>query len=132
MLILTRNIGETIVIGKDIEVTVVASTEGTVRLGITAPRDVGVWREELLDDGVPHWQREGTAGTTGESVVGTVGVPDKAAPGGPVLEHQAAEALGEGVIFGRFASRCGGIVRAVVAGFTQIRGQNKHGKADGG
>lgn len=56
MLILTRAIGETIVIGNDTEVTVTAITEGEVRLGIKAPKDLGIWREELLEDGTPYWQ----------------------------------------------------------------------------
>ncbi|SNS71153.1 carbon storage regulator, CsrA [Geodermatophilus pulveris] len=47
MLTLTRNVGETIRIGDDIEVHVVEVRGGTVRLGFTAPREVTIHREEV-------------------------------------------------------------------------------------
>ncbi len=47
MLILTRKIGESINIGNDIKVTVVSIEGGQARLGIDAPRDVIVHREEI-------------------------------------------------------------------------------------
>lgn len=47
MLILTRRVGETIKIGDDIEVTVMAVNGSQVRLGVTAPRDVTVDRKEI-------------------------------------------------------------------------------------
>jgi carbon storage regulator len=47
VLILTRRIGETITIGSDIRVTVYAINGGQVRLGIEAPREVAVDREEI-------------------------------------------------------------------------------------
>ena len=47
MLILTRHIGQTIIIGDDITVTVLAIKGNHVHLGITAPKDVSVHREEL-------------------------------------------------------------------------------------
>ena len=46
MLILTRRVGETLKIGDDIEVTVLGLRGGQVRMGINAPRDVAVHREE--------------------------------------------------------------------------------------
>jgi len=49
MLILTRRVGETLKIGDDIEVTVLGLRGGQVRMGINAPRDVAVHREEILD-----------------------------------------------------------------------------------
>ena len=48
MLCLTRNAGETIVIGENIEVRILSVSGQRVRLGITAPADVSVWREEVL------------------------------------------------------------------------------------
>lgn len=48
MLVLTRRIGEEIVIARDIRVTVVAVNGQRVRLGITAPPSVAVARKELL------------------------------------------------------------------------------------
>jgi carbon storage regulator len=47
MLVLTRRIGEEIVIGGNIRVTVVAVEGNKVRLGVTAPRDVTVDRQEV-------------------------------------------------------------------------------------
>ena len=47
MLILTRTVGETINNGDDITVTVVANNQGHIRLGINAPKDVPVHREEI-------------------------------------------------------------------------------------
>jgi carbon storage regulator len=47
MLVLTRKIGETIVVDNDIRITVVAVSGDRVRLGITAPASVCVDREEV-------------------------------------------------------------------------------------
>ncbi len=47
MLLLTRRTGETIRIGDDIEVTVLGVKGNQVRIGITAPEDVEILREEL-------------------------------------------------------------------------------------
>lgn len=48
MLILTRRVGETVVIGDDIVVTVLAIKGNQVRIGVQAPKSVAVHREELL------------------------------------------------------------------------------------
>lgn len=47
MLILTRNLNETIVIGDEITVTVLGIKGNQVRLGINAPKEVSVHREEV-------------------------------------------------------------------------------------
>jgi carbon storage regulator len=47
MLVLTRNIGETIIINGDIEVTVTEIQGGQVKVGIEAPKDVIINREEI-------------------------------------------------------------------------------------
>lgn len=47
MLILTRRMGETIVIADDIAVTILGIRGGQVRLGIDAPKDISVHREEV-------------------------------------------------------------------------------------
>jgi carbon storage regulator len=46
-LILTRRVGERIIIGNDIEVTVMSVNGGQIRLGVTAPRTMRVDREEI-------------------------------------------------------------------------------------
>ena len=50
MLVLSRKIGERILIGDQITVTVVRITGGGVRLGIEAPAEMAVIREELKKD----------------------------------------------------------------------------------
>lgn len=49
MLILTRRTGETLKIGPDVEVTVMAVHGSQVRIGIKAPKDVRVDRSEIRD-----------------------------------------------------------------------------------
>lgn len=47
MLILTRRVGETLIIGDDVTVTVLGVKGNQVRLGVNAPRNVSVHREEI-------------------------------------------------------------------------------------
>jgi len=47
MLILTRRIGESIVIGDNVKVTVLGTKGNEVRIGIDAPKDVSVHRQEV-------------------------------------------------------------------------------------
>ena len=47
MLILTRRVGETLVIGDDVTVTVLGVRGNQVRLGVNAPKEVAVHREEI-------------------------------------------------------------------------------------
>ena len=47
MLILTRRVGETLIIGDNVSVTVLGVKGNQVRLGVNAPKDVSVHREEI-------------------------------------------------------------------------------------
>jgi carbon storage regulator len=48
MLVLTRRAGESVMIGNDVVVTVLEARGDVIRLGIQAPRDVSVHREEVF------------------------------------------------------------------------------------
>lgn len=47
MLILTRRVGETMMVGDDVTVTILGVKGNQVRLGVNAPKDVSVQREEI-------------------------------------------------------------------------------------
>ena len=49
MLILTRRVGESLVIGDEVRVKVLEVKGQQVRIGVTAPREVSVHREEIYD-----------------------------------------------------------------------------------
>lgn len=49
MLILTRRHGEAIIIGDDVEVHVLGQKGNQIRIGVKAPRDVSVHREEIYE-----------------------------------------------------------------------------------
>lgn len=58
MLVLSRKLGESIQIGADITITIVDIDRGKIRLGIEAPREVPVWRQELLPPKEPDVYRQ--------------------------------------------------------------------------
>ena len=49
MLILTRRAGESLMIGEDVSITVLGVKGNQVRIGIDAPKEVAVHREEIYD-----------------------------------------------------------------------------------
>jgi carbon storage regulator len=63
MLILTRRVGETLVIGDDVNVTVLGVRGNQVRLGVNAPKEVAVHREEIYQ----RIQSEGNNNNTSNS-----------------------------------------------------------------
>lgn len=70
MLVLSRFVGEKVCIGPDIEIMVFSISGGKVRLGIKAPQEVAVYREEVWN----QIQREREAGNTvdaGKVIKGT-------------------------------------------------------------
>ncbi|WP_270215189.1 carbon storage regulator CsrA [Clostridium butyricum] len=50
MLIITRKKGESIMIGDDIEITISKIDDGSVKIGIEAPRNVNILRKELYEE----------------------------------------------------------------------------------
>lgn len=67
MLYLTRKIGESIVINDDIEITVVDVRGKSIKLGLTFPSDVDVYRREVYER--IQAEKAGTAGENGAAVV---------------------------------------------------------------
>jgi len=50
VLVITRKKGEAILLGEDIEITIVKVEEGAVKLAISAPKDVTILRKELYNE----------------------------------------------------------------------------------
>jgi carbon storage regulator len=62
MLILTRRVGESLMIGDNVNVTVLGIRGNQVRIGVNAPKDVSVHREEIYE----RIQQEKSGGNTSE------------------------------------------------------------------
>lgn len=50
MLIITRKKGESLMIGDNIEITITKIIDGSVKIGINAPKDVNILRKELYEE----------------------------------------------------------------------------------
>ena len=66
MLVLSRKVGERILIGDNISVTVVRVAQGTVRIGVEAPEELPIVREEIKDQR-PHGSRPRDRKVAGQS-----------------------------------------------------------------
>jgi len=71
MLILTRRVGETLMIGDSVTVTVLGVKGNQVRIGITAPKDVAVHREEIFQ----RIQKDDPSPAGEEAAPATKGLP---------------------------------------------------------
>ena len=61
MLILTRRVGESLMIGDDVTITVLAVKGNQIRIGVNAPRDVAVHRQEIVErDAATHVAKSGS------------------------------------------------------------------------
>ena len=59
MLVLTRKTNQSIMIGDDIEITVLSVSGDKVRIGIEAPRDISVFRREVIDNAEAEPSKDG-------------------------------------------------------------------------
>ncbi|MDH5377598.1 MAG: carbon storage regulator CsrA [Gammaproteobacteria bacterium] len=72
MLILTRRVGETLIIGDDVQVTVLGVKGNQVRIGVNAPKSVSVHREEIYER-IQREKTDGSDGNSGDEPKGAVG-----------------------------------------------------------
>ena len=69
MLILTRRVGETVMIGNEVTVTVLGVKGNQVRIGVNAPKDVAVHREETYERIKREEDQEARSGATITKIV---------------------------------------------------------------
>ena len=104
MLVLSRRKDETIMIGDDIEITIVDVRGDTVRLGIQAPRSVSVHRKEIYNAIQAENIAAATENTADQSAVGGLGQLLKAGDGQGI----SSPLSGLGKLSGGFKGNLGG------------------------
>lgn len=57
MLVLNRKLGESIILGDNIEIRILDITDGKIKIGIEAPRDVSILRKEVYEEVISENQR---------------------------------------------------------------------------
>jgi carbon storage regulator len=72
MLILTRRVGETVMIGNEVTVTVLGVKGNQVRIGVNAPKDVAVHREEIYERIKREEDQESRSGASVSKIVDDV------------------------------------------------------------
>lgn len=72
MLILTRRVGETVMIGNEVTVTVLGVKGNQVRIGVNAPKDVAVHREEIYERIKREGDQEGRPSGTVSNLIDDV------------------------------------------------------------
>jgi len=70
MLILTRRVGEAVVIGEDVTITVLGVKGNQVRIGVNAPKTVSVHREEIFDRIKNERENDPTRGSDAVAALG--------------------------------------------------------------
>lgn len=93
MLVLTRKPGERVIVGDGIEVTVVSVRGDQVRLGLVAPRDVSIYRAELVD---AVKSQNAAAARAATAMRGKESVRAPATPTGPAGKRGRAQAVRSG------------------------------------
>ena len=69
MLILTRRVGETVMIGNEVTVTVLGVKGNQVRVGINAPKNVAVHREEIYERIKREGEQESRSGAADTKII---------------------------------------------------------------
>jgi carbon storage regulator len=84
MLVLTRKTGQKLIIANDIHITVLETKGESVKLGIDAPRNIAVYREEIYEE-ITRANRQGTeqVPTSLDEAVNLIKPNIKAHPPGP-------------------------------------------------